>query len=151
MPDPHRSDHSDNSDPLTWTLDHPPRMGSWAEELGFVLDEMSGTRVHGHVEFGPRHHQPMSMVHGGAYAMVVESAASIGAVLAVRDRGQFAVGVNNSTDFVRSVSEGRVDVIAEPIMQGRVQQLWRVDLTRASDGKLVAQGRVRLQNLPIPS
>ncbi|MBJ7451276.1 MAG: PaaI family thioesterase, partial [Blastococcus sp.] len=68
---------------------------------------------------------------------------------AVREHGQFSVGVNNSTDFVRSMTAGRIDVVAEPVQQGRTQQLWQVTLTR-DDGKLVAQGRVRLQNVPLP-
>jgi acyl-coenzyme A thioesterase PaaI-like protein len=36
---------------------------------------------------------------------------------------------------------------ATPIHRGRTQQLWQVDVTRESDGKLVAQGQVRLQNV----
>ena len=45
---------------------------------------------------------------------------------------------------------GRVDVVAEPIQQGRTQQLWQVLLTR-EDGKLVARGQVRLQNVSLPA
>ncbi|MGY1723046.1 PaaI family thioesterase [Blastococcus sp. SYSU DS0533] len=116
---------------------------------GFEVTEASGTRVAGYVELGPDHHTPWGVVHGGLYCTVVESAASIGASLAVRESGRFAVGVNNSTDFLRSVTGGRVDVVAEPVQQGRTQQLWQVSLTR-EDGKLVARGHVRLQNVPRP-
>jgi uncharacterized protein (TIGR00369 family) len=84
------------------------------------------------------------------YWTVIESAASIGASAAVLDRGQFAVGVNNNTNFLRSMTTGRLDVVAEPVQQGRTQQLWQVTLTRADDGKLVALGQVRLQNVPLP-
>ena len=54
------------------------------------------------------------------------------------------------TDFLRSMQAGIVDVVAEPVIQGRVQQLWRVVITRREDGKAVAQGQVRLQNVPLP-
>jgi 1,4-dihydroxy-2-naphthoyl-CoA hydrolase len=117
---------------------------------GFQVTEYSGTRVAGHVDLGADHHTPWGVVHGGVYCTVVESAASIGASAAVADRGQFAVGVNNSTDFLRPVQTGRVDVVAEPIQQGRTLQLWLVTLTRAEDGKPVARGQVRLQNVPLP-
>ena len=117
--------------------------------MGFTTAEVSGTRVTGTAELGPDHHTPWGVVHGGVYCAIVESAASIGASTAVREQGQFSVGVNNSTDFVRSMTAGRVDVVAEPVQQGRSQQLWQVTLTR-DDGKLVAQGRVRLQNVPLP-
>ncbi|MGY1630867.1 PaaI family thioesterase [Geodermatophilus sp. SYSU D01186] len=116
---------------------------------GFTVDEVSGTRVTGTVEVGPDQHTPWGVVHGGLYCTVVESAASIGASAAVVDRGQFAVGVNNNTDFLRACTEERLDVVAEPVQQGRTQQLWQVLLTRA-DGKLVARGQVRLQNVPLP-
>ena len=117
---------------------------------GFDVAEISGTRVSGTVEVGPDQHTPWGVVHGGVYCAVVESAASIGASAAVADRGQFAVGVNNSTDFLRPVTAGRLDVVAEPIQQGRTLQLWLVTLTRAEDGKTVARGQVRLQNVPLP-
>ena len=113
------------------------------------MNEAGESRVTGHVELGPDQHTPWGVVHGGLYCSVVESAASIGASLAVRDRGQFAVGVNN-TDFVRPMTAGRLDVVAEPIQQGRTLQLWQVVLTRSEDGKLVARGQVRLQNVALP-
>ena len=119
--------------------------------MGFDVAEMSGTRVTGTVDLGPDHHTPWGVVHGGVYCGVIESAASIGASAAVADRGQFAVGVNNSTDFLRPMTAGRLDVVAEPIQQGRTLQLWQVVLTRAEDGKVVARGQVRLQNVPLPS
>ena len=116
---------------------------------GFVPTEISGTRVTGHVEVGPSQHTPWGVVHGGVYCTVIESAASIGASAAVIERGQFAVGVNNNTDFLRPMTAGRLDVVAEPIQQGRTLQLWLVTLTRHDDGKLVARGQVRLQNVAL--
>jgi 1,4-dihydroxy-2-naphthoyl-CoA hydrolase len=116
---------------------------------GFVVTDVSGRRVAGHVDLGPDQHTPWGVVHGGVFCTVIESAASIGASAAVVELGQFAVGVNNNTDFIRAVTEGRVDVLAEPIQQGRTQQLWQVLLTR-EDGKLVARGQVRLQNVQLP-
>jgi uncharacterized protein (TIGR00369 family) len=118
---------------------------------GFEVTEVSGTRVAGHVDLGPDQHTPWGVVHGGVYCTVIESAASIGASAAVMDEGQFSVGVNNQTDFLRPMTTGRVDVVAEPIQQGRTLQLWLVTLTRADDGKTVARGQVRLQNVPLPS
>ena len=127
-----------------------PAAGAFVAAMAFEVAEASGSRVTGQVELGPEQHTPWGVVHGGVYCSVVESAASIGASLAVQDRGQFSVGVNNSTDFLRPMTAGRVDVVAEPIQQGRTLQLWQVQLTRADDGKLVARGQVRLQNVPLP-
>jgi uncharacterized protein (TIGR00369 family) len=124
--------------------------GAFVAATKFAVTEATGVRVAGTVDLGPDQHTPWGVVHGGVYCTVVESAASIGASAAVADRGQFAVGVNNNTDFVRPMTSGVLDVVAEPIQQGRTLQLWQVVLTRADDGKLVARGQVRLQNVPLP-
>jgi 1,4-dihydroxy-2-naphthoyl-CoA hydrolase len=116
---------------------------------GLVVDAADGTRVVGHIDLGPDHHTPWGMVHGGVYTTAVESAASIGASLAVRDRGQFAVGVHNATDFLRPATSGRAEVIAEPLQQGRVQQLWLVTIMDER-GRTLARGQLRLQNVPLP-
>jgi uncharacterized protein (TIGR00369 family) len=126
-----------------------PAAGTWLIDHGLVLDEISGTRVTAHIELGSRHHTPWGVVHGGVYTTAIESVASVGASVAVNERGEFSVGVNNTTDFLRSLREGRVDIVAEPVIQGRVQQLWEVKITRHEDGKAIAQGRVRLQNVPL--
>jgi uncharacterized protein (TIGR00369 family) len=127
-----------------------PPAGAFVAATGLELTEVTGSRVTGHIEVGPQHHTPWGVVHGGVYCTVVESAASIGASTAVADRRQFSVGVNNSTDFLRPMTAGRLDVVAEPVQQGKTLQLWLVTLTR-EDGKLVARGQVRLQNVPLPA
>ena len=58
-----------------------------------------------------------------------------------------AVGVSNTTDFLRPVRTGKLWVDATPVYRGRRQQLWQVTVKRESDGKLAARGQVRLQNL----
>jgi uncharacterized protein (TIGR00369 family) len=117
----------------------------------FRVHEFSGERVRATLTFTEEHHQPFGVVHGGFYAMVVEGLASYGACAAVADRGMYAVGVSNTTDFLRPVTAGEVEAVAEPIWQGRTQQLWQVMIRRTGDGKLVARGQLRLQNLPLPA
>ena len=69
--------------------------------------------------------------------------------LAHRNLDRDGVGLSNTTDFLRAHRDGRLEVRAVPVHQGRTGQLWQCDITR-EDGKLVAQGRVRLQNVPKP-
>jgi 1,4-dihydroxy-2-naphthoyl-CoA hydrolase len=125
--------------------------------LGLVIDDYGNdgasepgcTWVTGHVDAGPEHHQPMGIVHGAVYTGAVETAASVGATASVYHLGQFAVGVDNFTDFVRPVRAGRLQVAARAAQQGRTLQLWDVDITDQA-GKLVAKGRVRLAIRPLP-
>ncbi|MEJ9078445.1 PaaI family thioesterase [Gordonia malaquae] len=118
---------------------------------GLIPTLVTGTRVEGYVDLDERHHTPWGVVHGGVYATFVESAGSIGASAAVADRGQFAVGVHNATDFLRPSTGGRATVTAEPIQQGRTQQLWLVEVADEATGKTLARGQLRLQNVPLPS
>lgn len=129
----------------------PEVFSEFLRVTGLRFEEIGADRVRGSIELGEHHHTPWGVVHGGVYTAAVESAASVGASAAVEEKGQFAVGVSNSTDFLRPVEEGRVDVVAEPIMQGKIQQLWQVIVTRSEDGKEVARGQLRLQNVPLPS
>lgn len=115
--------------------------------LGLVWDELALERVTAHVDVDERHHQPYGIVHGGVWCAVVESMASLAAGLRVAGSGRYVVGVSNQTDFLRAHRLGRVDGLATPVHVGRSQQLWQVVLTRASDGRAVARGQVRLQNL----
>jgi uncharacterized protein (TIGR00369 family) len=115
--------------------------------LDIRFDEVEPARVSGSVAADERHHQPWGLVHGGLYTTAIETFATTGAYEAVKDRGQQAVGVNNITDFVRPHQNGRLHVLANAIQQGRNQQLWQVEIRRPEDGKLVARGQVRLQNI----
>ncbi len=120
----------------------------WDDVVGLVIDEWTDTRVTGSVDIGPRHHQPYGVVHGGVWCSIVESVASHGAVKAATAFGaKGIVGVSNTTDFLRPHMSGIVDVVGTPIHVGRTQQVWVVEITRRTDGKLVAHGQVRLQNL----
>ncbi len=120
------------------------------QSTDYRLHELSGTRVRATMSLGEAHHQPFGRVHGGVYAIAVEGVASAGACAAVAEQGMYAVGTNNNTDFLRPVDVAEVEVVAEPVFQGRTQQLWEVSITRTDNGKLVARGRLRLQNLPLP-
>jgi 1,4-dihydroxy-2-naphthoyl-CoA hydrolase len=115
--------------------------------LEIDFEEIKSTRVSGSVAADERHHQPRGLVHGGLYTTAIETFATTGAYEAVKDRGQQPVGVTNITDFLRPHGDGRLRVVATAIHQGRSQQLRQVELTRRDDGKLVARGQVRLQNL----
>jgi 1,4-dihydroxy-2-naphthoyl-CoA hydrolase len=99
-----------------------------------------------------QHLQPYGLVHGGIHCTVNESAASIAAGLWYADQeygaGGGVVGVNNNTDFLRAARPGdRITATATPVHRGRQQQLWLIE-SRDAEGRLVARGQVRLQNLP---
>ena len=128
------------------TPDSPRPPSAFMQAAGLVLDDVQSGRVTGWIDLGPEHHQPWGLVHGGVYATAIESAASVGASTAANEHGLIAVGVNNNTNFLRSMTEGRVMVDAQAIQQGKTQQLWEVRISDERD-RLVAIGQVRLQNI----
>lgn len=115
---------------------------------GLELTDASADQAEGRLEITENHHQPYGAVHGGVYCMMIETLASTGAALWAIENGMGgAMGLSNKTDFLRATTEGVLLGKATPIHRGRNQQLWQVDITRDTDGKLVAQGQVRLQNV----
>ena len=127
-------------------LDDPTALaGPFVEYLGLELTEVTGDRVAATWKAQPRLHQPYGIVHGGVYCSVVETLASVGAAVWLGERGK-VVGVNNNTDFFRAVSEGLLSSVARPLHRGRSQQVWLVE-TEDEQGRMVARGQVRLQNL----
>jgi 1,4-dihydroxy-2-naphthoyl-CoA hydrolase len=128
------------------TQDSPRPPSAFMQAAGLVLDDVQSARVTGWIDLGPEHHQPWGLVHGGVYTTAIESAASVGASTAANEYGLVAVGVNNNTNFLRSMTEGRVMIDAQAIQQGKSQQLWEVRIADEHD-RLVAIGQVRLQNI----
>jgi 1,4-dihydroxy-2-naphthoyl-CoA hydrolase len=125
----------------------PGRQSALASLFDVRVTELTATRVSGSVAADERHHQPWGIVHGGLYTTAIETVATLGAVEAVKEFGQQAVGVSNATDFLRPHRSGRLDINAVAIQQGRTQQLWQVEIRRREDQKLIARGQVRLQNV----
>lgn len=119
--------------------------GEFVRHLGIEMTEVTGDRVVAHWEAAPKHHQPYGIVHGGVHCSVVETLASVGAATWLGDRGK-VVGVNNNTDFYRGVSDGKMSSTATPVHRGRSQQVWTVE-TVDEQGRMIARGQVRLQNL----
>jgi uncharacterized protein (TIGR00369 family) len=128
------------------TLEWLNQLAGWSGAHKLVYTAASGDEVACEFDVDDQHLQPFGLVHGGVYCGVIETTCSIGATLHVRPKGQEAVGLENTTSFVRAVRGGRLFAVARPISRGRTNQLWEAWI-RDEQGRLVAQGRVRLQNV----
>lgn len=121
---------------------------TYVAHTGIELTDASADHCEGRIVLSEIHHQPYGVVHGGVYCTFIETLASTGAALWAMEQGMAgAMGLSNKTDFLKAMTDGVVLGRAIPIHRGRNHQLWQVDVTRESDGKLVAQGQVRLQNI----
>jgi 1,4-dihydroxy-2-naphthoyl-CoA hydrolase len=120
--------------------------------VGVRVVEATTERVVAEVEVREDLHQPSGILHGGVYATVAETVASVGANVWLAERA-IAVGVSNHTDFLRSMRGGTLRAEATPLQRGRTLQLWNVAMTD-EQGRLLAHGKVKLMNLeggPQPS
>jgi uncharacterized protein (TIGR00369 family) len=110
--------------------------------LGMRLIECSASKVVAELSATPQHHQPWGIVHGGVYCALVETVCSLGAQLAV-EPGNFVVGVDNHTSFLKATRTGTLRATARPLALGRRTQLWEANIENEQQ-QLVATGRVRL-------
>ena len=102
--------------------------GDFASYIGmqdYDADE-DGT-LHAKVPVRPELLQPFGLVHGGVYAAIAETLASIGTFVAVQDQGMHAMGLSNNTNFMRPVLKGTIHATAKPIHRGRTTWLWDVE------------------------
>lgn len=111
--------------------------------LGITIVSVEPSQVVLEMEVGPRVHQPMGLLHGGASAVIAESAASIGAFLNCEEGVEYAVGTDLNISHLRAKSGGTVRAVATPVRVGRTLQVWTIDVVDEED-KLVALARCTL-------
>lgn len=130
---------------------HLPYEGTIHEALEIHIVEASGDKVTLEMDVTPRVHQPFGILHGGASAVMAESAASIGAYLNVDPATQMAVGTDLNVSHLRGKSEGRVRATALPVRRGRTMHVWTVEI-EDEQGKMIAVARCTLaiRDLPKP-
>ncbi len=116
---------------------------------GLDLLEISDTDVRGEVRVRGELKQPFGLVHGGVYAAMAESMASLATGLAVFSEGSVSMGLSNSTSFLRPVTAGTVHAHAVRLHRGRTTWVWDV---RFSDdaGHLCAVTRMTIAVRPLP-
>jgi 1,4-dihydroxy-2-naphthoyl-CoA hydrolase len=117
------------------------------ETLGIRAVEVTADRVVLEMDIGPRVHQPMGLLHGGASAVLAESAASMGAFMNCEPDKEFAVGTDLNISHLRARRDGVLKAIAQPIRKGRTIHVWNIDLVDES-GELVAAARCTLAVRP---
>ena len=120
-------------------------------QYGLNVTEVSDELMRGEVEVRPELKQAAGIVHGGVYASIAESLASIGTALAVMPEGKMAMGLSNQTSFLRPISQGTIHAEARRRHRGRTTWVWEVEITD-DDGRLCVLTRmtVAVRDAPPP-
>ena len=123
-------------------MDGLPREPQGFDRLyGLEMTEVTDERVRGRVLVRDELKQPYGLVHGGVYASIAESLASIGTGLAVAREGKLAMGLSNNTSFMRPVTEGTIDAVAIRKHRGRTTWVWEVEMSD-EQGRLCVLSRM---------
>ena len=133
--------------PSAEQLDASPR--GFDRLYGLELLEHDDQHVSARVRVREEIKQPAGLVHGGVYASIAESMASLATALAVMEEGQTAMGLSNNTSFLRRVTEGTIHAQATRLHRGRTTWVWDV---RFSDdaGRTCALTRMTIAVRPVP-
>jgi 1,4-dihydroxy-2-naphthoyl-CoA hydrolase len=85
--------------------------------------------------------QPAGLVHGGMFASIAESLASLATAQVVGEDGMVAHGLSSQTSFLRPIVQGTIHATARRRHRGRTTWVWEVDITD-DEGRLCALVRM---------
>jgi uncharacterized protein (TIGR00369 family) len=119
---------------------------------GLVVTEQSEQRVAGEVAVREELKQPAGLVHGGVYAAIAESLASIATAAAVMPEGRLAMGLSNQTSFLRPITEGTIHAVGIRKHRGRSTWVWEVEMSD-DQGRLCVLTRmtIAVRDAPTPA
>jgi uncharacterized protein (TIGR00369 family) len=96
---------------------------------GLEITGYTEETVTGHVLVRDELKQPAGLVHGGVFASIAESLASLGTAIKVIPDGKVALGLSNQTSFLRPITHGTIHAVATVRHRGRTTWVWEVDMT----------------------
>jgi 1,4-dihydroxy-2-naphthoyl-CoA hydrolase len=108
---------------------------------GLEIHALSAEEVTARVPVRDELKQPGGLVHGGVYASLAESIASLATLRAVSGGGQIAQGLANQTSFVRPILDGTIHAVARRRHRGRTTWVWDVEISD-DEGRLCALVRM---------
>jgi uncharacterized protein (TIGR00369 family) len=117
---------------------------------GLQLLSCSDSEVRAQVIVREELKQPVGLVHGGVYASIAEAVASLATAVAVFDRGEMAMGMSNSTSFLRPITDGIVHAHATRLHRGRTTWVWDVRFSD-DDDRTCAVTRMTIAVRPRPN
>ena len=123
--------------------------GGFDDLYGLELLEVTEELTRGRVAVRDSVKQPFGLVHGGVLAAVAETLASVGTAVAVAPQGMAAMGMSNSTSFLRPITEGTIHARATRRHRGRTTWIWDVEITDDA-GRMCALTRMTIAVRPQP-
>src|SRR3954454_21000367 len=103
-------------------------MAGFDSLYGLEVLTVSAEEARGRVAVDDGVRQPAGLVHGGLYASMAESLATLATEAALED-GRIAAGYSSQTSFLRPITAGHVNAAGRPRHRGRTTWVWEFDMT----------------------
>jgi len=116
--------------------------------LGLELLECTEELVSARLAVRDELRQPFGLVHGGVFASIAETLASVGTAVVVVPEGSAAMGISNQTSFLRPISAGTIHARALRRHRGRTTWIWDVEISD-DEGRTCALTRMTIAVRPI--
>lgn len=116
------------------------------EHLSIEFKEIGDDFISATMPVGPKVHQPIGYLHGGATLVLAETVGSVASHLLI-DPSQFNVfGIEINANHIRSLKKGWVIGTAKPIHLGSRTHVWDI---RIEDNNQQLISIVRLTNMVV--
>lgn len=118
--------------------------------LGLQWLELEPSSTHATFEVQDRFRQRWGHLHTGVYAAVAETMASLATLRSVWPEGYIASGLSNSSQSLRPIMDGTVDVVGRRLGQTETEWMWTHEV-RDSDENLCALVDIIVAVRPAPT
>jgi uncharacterized protein (TIGR00369 family) len=126
----------------------PDRPVGFDALLGLELVECTEELVRAELRVRDELRQPFGLVHGGVFATMAETLASVGTAVVVFAEGNAAMGLSNQTSFLRPITAGTIHGRAVRRHRGRTTWIWDVEITDDA-GRICALSRMTIAVRPL--
>ena len=113
------------------------------DTIGIRVTEIGDDFLRVSMPVGPRTHQPMGVLHGGASVALAETAGSLAANMCVDPALYVCMGQEINANHLRPVSSGIVTATARPYHIGKRTHVWGIEI-RDEQQKLVCVSRITM-------
>ena len=110
-----------------------PPPGRFDALYGLEMLEVHDDLVLAQVKVRDDLRQPFGLVHGGVFASIAETLASVGTAVVVIPEGNGAMGLSNNTSFLRPITDGTIHARAVRRHRGRTTWIWDVEISDDED------------------
>lgn len=103
------------------------------DHLGIEFLEVSPKIIKAKMPVDHRTVQPFRILHGGASVALAETLGSIAAQINIDQEKYIAVGLDINANYIKSVREGYVYGVTNPVHIGKSTHVWEIKITNEDD------------------